>query len=158
MQTEESTVSPVKYKSEYLSALSVSRIIADDCVQFWRRLALSESDLIQLELCVVELVNNVVEHAYDYAINQPILCETWLEEQKLQFRVSDYGSGMSEANLMQAKCCELRPPDPKDCSTWHSSGRGLQMVVRMVDEIQHYQKQGMNTTHIGKLIEHIEPS
>ena len=88
------------FHKQYSSSLDASRLVAADIVPFWQQLGVAVTTIDQMELCLVELVNNVFEHAY--ANNEGSLFDisSYLNATKqLTIEISDYGNTMTPQTL-----------------------------------------------------------
>ncbi|GAL29663.1 serine-protein kinase RsbW [Vibrio variabilis] len=60
------------FSNTYMSSIATSRDVANDLKRFWLGWDIQGNTIDELELCVVELVNNAYEHAYNEAEGKPI--------------------------------------------------------------------------------------
>ena len=100
----------------------------------------------RIELGVVEVVNNAIEHAYAGRAGQPVEVEVVLTtHQHMEIIVRDCGESMDSA-LVEGGAMTV--PDPDDPGTWLSSGRGLAIVRQLIDEIWYETVDGQNAFHL----------
>lgn len=87
---------------------------------------LSELDVpepFSLELCVVEAVNNAIEHAYAGALGYEVAVEICVDVDEVTITVTDRG---------QAMCADALLPSGAD-EGWRERGRGLVFIRELVD-------------------------
>ncbi|CAM3524374.1 ATP-binding protein [Parendozoicomonas haliclonae] len=114
--------------------------------------AMSQKELNRMELCVVEVVNNAIEHAYQGRSGHRIEVELiYSPEENLEIVVSDYGSAMPEEVRPENKK-ELVVPDPHNPDTLLASGRGLAIVEKLMDHIHYQSHEGRNSFHMFRAL------
>ena len=112
---------------------------------------LSPVEINRLELCLVEVVNNAIEHAYD---NQPgfrVVVLVDVRKESITLTVSDRGRAMPAEVLAEGKEPELDPESPE---TWLCSGRGLHIVKNLMDSVSYRSEDGQNSLVMTKQIRH----
>lgn len=101
-----------------------------------------------VELCFVEIANNVVEHAYCDANDRLFRIGISLEQASILISIIDNG------NTMDSKYLEVSPvfkePDVNDPESWTTSGRGIQIVLDIMDEVTYSTENGENTFAMRK--------
>ncbi len=106
--------------------------------------SLSQTDINRFELCVVEVVNNAIEHAYCGEGGHQVEVDVfYTPDRSLEVVVSDFGTPM----VPQGKT-ELQPLDPLNPDTWTASGRGLPIVERLMDKTRYQSSNGRNSFHM----------
>lgn len=139
------------FSKQYQSSSEVSRYIAEDMQQFLNSQSVSNEMIEQVELCLVEVVNNAYEHAYQYSDELPIDFSCFFNsEDELVIEVSDYGKAMSQDEFSRAVQGEFIEPDPDDPETWTTSGRGFIIVVQLTDGLEYNSVGDKNTFKILK--------
>ncbi|MCY4472906.1 MAG: ATP-binding protein [Kistimonas sp.] len=104
--------------------------------------SLTAEDINRVELCVVEAVNNAIEHAYGGKSGFPVTVELVLCPQRsLEIGVVDCGEAMSWPP-------SAKPQATEDMGVWLTSGRGLSIVSRLMDEVRYESDQGRNTLYM----------
>ena len=97
--------------------------------------SLGEEDIYQLEIAVHEAAVNIIRHAYGNRIDQRIVIEAHWFDDKLMFRVNDWGHSFDPDSV---------PPPVLDGTP--ETGLGLYMINRCVDEATYMKSEtGMNT-------------
>ncbi|MBW2194829.1 MAG: ATP-binding protein [Deltaproteobacteria bacterium] len=103
----------------------------------------SEVEAYQVELCVVEAVNNCIEHAYGSQRGHQVEVVFALENDKLVVDVCDTGKSMDEKAIEKADVAQLNI-DPDNFHTMAEQGRGLPIMKQIMDTITY------NTNDDGK--------
>ncbi|OAN13797.1 anti-sigma F factor antagonist [Photobacterium jeanii] len=134
-----------RFTKQYQSSLEVSRDVAEDVKSFWLDVGLKEEVIEQIELCLVELVNNAYEHAYQSTEGEPIELISYIKENELVIEITDYGQSMTDDEFEKAINNTFIEPDPEDPETWTTSGRGFIIVVQLTDNLE-YEKSGKKNT------------
>lgn len=93
---------------------------------------LNELSAFQLRCAVVEVVNNCIQHAYEFKGGQPIVISYLLESGRVEIRVSDRG------REFDGKTC-----GPAAAST-DESGRGLEIIRAWVNGLRFTRENGWN--------------
>ena len=139
------------FHKQYSSSLDASRLVAADIVPFWQQLGVAVTTIDQMELCLVELVNNVFEHAY--ANNEGSLFDisSYLNATKqLTIEISDYGNTMTPQTLTDLANADFIEPVADDPSTWLQSSRGLKIVKQLADTFEYTTTANKNTFRLLK--------
>ena len=105
---------------------------------------LSPVETNRLELCLVEIVNNAIEHAYENKPGQKVQVDLELDDALIRLTVSDHGKSIPQESLLSDKEPDL---DPERTDTWLCSGRGLHIVNRLMDAVS-YQRIGDRNSFI----------
>ena len=131
----------------YPSRLDTSREVSADIIPFWHELNLAEELICQMELCLVEIVNNVFEHSYHSIEGDKVEVESYCEQGSptLVVKISDYGTAMPSELLTDKLNEDFVIPDPDDPDTWTVSNRGLRIVQELTDKTEYLTEIGRNT-------------
>ena len=113
------------------------------------RTRISASDM---ELCVVEAVNNCIEHAYDNEKGHDIEVLFRLYQDRLIIDICDMGKSMGQSCLAQADRSALET-DPDHINTIAEQGRGLAIIKEIMDVVDYKTKSGKNCLSLTKFIE-----
>lgn len=103
--------------------------------------ALSPVEVNRVELCVVEIVNNAIEHAYDHEKGHKVEVVAHLAQSALTLTVSDWGKAMVKGKLESASL----PVDLDDPALWLDSGRGLPIVQNLMDSVSYHRNGDKNS-------------
>ncbi len=111
--------------------------------------SLSETDVNRVELCLVEIVNNAIEHAYNNESDHTVEAMIRLTKQQLQIMISDWGTPIPDG------CLSVNEPglsDPELPETLMVSGRGLYLVTTLMDSVEYSSDQGKNSLTMIKAL------
>ncbi len=140
------------YRASYLSSIDTSRTVANDLIEFWSSADISPDVISKLELCVVELLNNTFEHAYQEQNGYPVDIECRIENNAVYIDISHYGEGLTLSSFNAAIAADFVAPDKNDPLTLTTSGRGLIIVASLLDSIQMTLEDSKSTFHLHKKI------
>lgn len=110
-------------------------------------LAYPEDDVASIELCLVEAVNNAIEHAYLEEAGHPVEVELRAEEQTLELVVRDRGRSIPEEALARARAEAQAEKEGGfdggdalgsleiDVSALAEGGYGLRLIHQVMDEV-----------------------
>jgi serine/threonine-protein kinase RsbW len=93
---------------------------------------LSSEETYNMELCVVEAINNAIEHAYSSRPGHDVELTVRLDPNQIRFQVCDKGKSLTA----------LRLQTPEIDAT---HGRGLYIIHTLMDEVTYHTSQGTNT-------------
>ncbi|GIU40419.1 hypothetical protein TUM4438_01540 [Shewanella sairae] len=133
------------FHKQYSCSLDASRMVAADIVPFWQQLNIDVCIAGQMELCLVELVNNVFEHAYGNTEGAAFDITS-----QLSIEVSDYGSPMPPDILKNLPTADFIEPLTDDPSTWLQSKRGLKIILQLTDSMEYISDKSKNTFKLLK--------
>ncbi|MCL1049296.1 ATP-binding protein [Shewanella abyssi] len=144
-------VSTGTFHKQYLSSLEASREVAEDIVPYWNSLGLDESIVGQMELCLVEVVNNVFEHAYGNRDGDKFEATSYLSSANvLIVEISDFGQSMSNDVLEDLLSTDFVEPVADDPETWLQSRRGLKIIQQLSDKLEYFSHQNRNTLRLER--------
>jgi len=78
----------------------------------------------QIMICVNEALTNVMRHAYQGAVDRPIVVRVEMVEDSVRVSIRDWGSGVNPLEVPQPKRDPLRP-----------GGLGLLCLQQLMDEV-----------------------
>ena len=105
-----------------------------------------------IELCVVEAVNNCIEHAYEKEKGHEIEVLFRLYQDRLVIVICDMGKSMGQNCLAQADRSVLET-DPDHIDTIAEQGRGLAIIKEIMDVVDYETKDGKNCLSLTKFID-----
>lgn len=141
------------FHKEYFSSLEASREVADDIVPYWSSLGINESIVGQMELCLVEVVNNVFEHAYGNNDGAKFEATSYLTNGKdLIVEISDFGQSMPHGVLEELLTTDFIEPVADDPETWLQSRRGLKIIHELSDKFEYFSHQNRNTLKLQRSV------
>ena len=111
---------------------------------------LAPDEVNRVELSVVEIVNNAIEHAYQGKSGNKVEIEIdYCSDEYLEITVSDWGLSMN----LSAESVRKKPvePDPNN-ESWLVSGRGLNIVRQLMDDMAYKSQDGKNSFVMRKKI------
>ncbi len=139
------------FHKHYSSSLEASRSVASDIVPFWQQLELDSVLIAQMELCLVEWVNNVFEHAYENLDGAKFEIRSYLTDTKqLSIEISDYGQAMPSDTLSNLPNIDFVEPLENAPSTWLQSNRGLKIIQHIADSLEYNSHNNRNTFRLLK--------
>ncbi len=90
-----------------------------------------DSEYGNIEICLTEALNNVIEHSYKEKEGEVIEVIVLIENNMLELQINDYG--ISRTNLDTPKL-EF---DPDDIQNLPEGGMGLFIISKLMDEIEY---------------------
>jgi len=103
-----------------------------------------------VELCFVEVANNTVEHAYHDENNHEIVFKLELSTNEVSLLIVDSGKSMPLGTM--EKEIDWDSLDKDDIDSWETSGRGLQIVKDLMDEVSYWTESECNYFKMVKKI------
>lgn len=106
---------------------------------------MNKNGLYQLELCLVEVVSNVIIHAYNCEAGHEIEVIVSLNHDHVHIQVSDTGKKFPE-------CIDhaLFNTHPVSIDAFPASAMGLFMIHKLVDKVIYTHREGKNVTSLLK--------
>lgn len=138
MMDEKGHMVRLEIDSELVNTTLVAMAVRGLCAMT----TLSPVEVNRVELCIVEIVNNAIEHAYGGEMGHKVEVDVNLLESSLSLTVSDWGKPMEE-NKLDAKDSSV----DADAAVWLCSGRGLPIVQSLMDKVE-YQSVGDKNSFI----------
>lgn len=139
------------FHKEYLGSLEASRQTADDIVPYWNSLGLDASIVSQMELCLVEIINNVFEHAYGNKEGGKFETASYMtNNHDLIVEVSDFGKPIPNGVLEALLSTDFIEPLANDPKTWLQSQRGLKIIQELSDKLEYFSHQNRNTLKLQR--------
>ncbi|WP_252179930.1 ATP-binding protein [Endozoicomonas sp. 4G] len=138
-------------KLEIDSQLANTRLVAMAVRGLCAMTTLSPVEVNRLELCLVEIVNNAIEHAYDNQAGHPVEVCVSLDKTMINISVSDWGQTIPD-EVMQDKAEKV--VDPEHPEIWLCSGRGLHIVKKLMDHVAYESNQNKNSFIMKKELRH----
>jgi serine/threonine-protein kinase RsbW len=112
-------------------------------------LGLSSTAAGEVELSVVEMVNNSIEHAYQMADSGWVEVSLASDGRQLRIEVSDGGRAMRPEVLEEAALPEV---DPADRDGLPEGGMGLAIVKQLMDAVRYRRADGRNVLTMERRI------
>lgn len=105
-----------------------------------------EAESYQTELCVVEAVTNCVKHAYLNRAGNAVKVRVTISSSQIAFEIRDHGISMEK---FSPKKLEF---DPEDIDQLPEGGMGLFIISEYMDEVDYFQRDGLNVFRMVKCI------
>ena len=105
--------------------------------------SLSDMEIDQVELCLVEAVNNSIEHAYGKQKGHNVEVVVYLSRERLMIEVCDMGKAMDESRL-EGIDPSFRNMDLDDLDSIPEEGRGLPIIKTIMDSVFYKVQNGRN--------------
>ena len=117
----------------------------------WLAMGLPDREAIALEVCVIEAVNNAIQHAYGGEAGHWVDVTTTLSGLKLVIEVRDSGARLDAGRLAR------RPSSPLDMDvrTLPERGYGLFILKEALDEVVYETHAGDNVLTLTKTLSHL---
>ncbi|WP_117236360.1 ATP-binding protein [Vibrio maerlii] len=130
----------LRFESTYPSSLDASREAGEALTDFLNTHHIDDITVTQVELCIVEMVNNAYEHAYQEQEGKPVTVSCVLSPRvdghSLEIEIVDSGESLTQQELETALSKDFIEADPEDETTWETSGRGFTIVKTIMDSVQ----------------------
>jgi serine/threonine-protein kinase RsbW len=97
-----------------------------------REVGFAQEESERLELCVVEALTNVIQHAYGGEAGHPVTLFVLVTEEELEMRVHDEGLPMPDGLLERPE-----PDEATEVALLAESGRGLGLMRRIADRMDY---------------------
>ncbi len=125
------------------SRLEQVRVLSGALRGIGKELALSESEIGQLELMMVEAVNNVIEHAYEFKTGNDVRVRLAYSPTEVHLIISDCGKAIPD--MVQAQAGEM--PDPESLP---EGGWGLGLIHALADSCRYMHDPEGNHLYVSK--------
>jgi serine/threonine-protein kinase RsbW len=106
--------------------------------------SLSETEIYELELCVIEAVSNCIRHAYRGAPGNFVEIEMIAEPGTVTFIIFDIGRAWQSP--LQASL----EYDPEDRDNLPENGMGVYLIKQIMDDIEYSSQGGKNVLRMIK--------
>ena len=115
--------------------------------------SLTNEACYHVRLCVVEAVNNAIQHAYNHEKNHSVEIDFSVNSKNMIISISDTGKPMPK-NMLEIKAGLFEKLDHEEPDQFSipENGRGLALMLEMMDQVKYSSKDGKNRlTLIKKL-------
>ena len=121
-----------------LVSKAISHLVADAGVE--------AGQVARLELAVVEVVTNCIEHSYGFKTDQRVDVDLEITDLQVRVAVSDYGIPMPADTAARFSSGRSEIPDPGNCiDDLPESGWGINLVSNLCDELDYSNADSCNT-------------
>lgn len=108
---------------------------------------MSECCADDVEVCVVEGINNVIEHAYTYKPDNMVTTIVGTDSTNMIIEVKDFGISMGKLTRPDINI------DPEDLNSLPEGGFGLYLIHNLMDSVSYSSSDGINTLTLTKIID-----
>ena len=124
--------------------------VIGEITAFCNELGIGGEELMMIELCLAEAVNNAIEHAYRLEAGHAVEIVVGLRasDDLLSIDVRDCGRAMPTDRLI----AELKDLDPTDIDALPERGMGLAILRRAMDALSYASDGGVNTLTLTKRV------
>lgn len=116
-----------------------------------KSMGFSDTDVGLVELCLAEIANNSIEHAYQGEGEDMVHIEVKGVFPKVEIFVSDYGTSMPDSIF--SKEIDFDEIEEGSDAFFSTSGRGLQIVKDVMNKVEYHTQDGKNTFVMQKISE-----
>lgn len=113
---------------------------------------LSAEETHDVQLCVVESINNVIEHSYTNQEGYQVAIVIYLLNDRIVLDIVDTGKGMDEHLRQVVNAPNVKIPPESDLP---EGGWGLYIIKSKMDEVTYHTT---DNTHILRLVKWFTPS
>ncbi len=106
-------------------------------------LSLSPAEAFPVEMCLEEIVTNVMKYAYGEGVDKPIVINARLEGDALVLEVIDEGDRFNPLDLD-------RPPEGRSLDEMEIGGLGVHLTRQMMDEVSYARRGAKNILTMKK--------
>jgi serine/threonine-protein kinase RsbW len=114
------------------------------------RLGLTAEAAGEVEICVVEAVNNAIEHAYQMADDRQVDVILESDGEFMRVVIRDEGQPMPRGTLRRATAPEF---NIEDQSSLPEGGMGLYLVKELMDSVRYERKGGKNVLTMERRVD-----
>ena len=125
--------------SDFKNVFLISKTIRTLCAL----IPLSDIESDQVELCLVEAVNNSVEHAYGKQPGHDVEIVLTLHQERLVLEVCDVGTPMDKTRL-ESIDMSFQNFNLDDLDSIPEEGRGLPIMKAIMDSVTYQTQDGRN--------------
>ena len=125
----------ISLQSKFSKVVAASKLIRGYCSDK----NISKDVCDEIEICIVEALNNIIEHSYGKIDSHEIKIELIFEDFFLQIKITDQGK--SRKNLERAKL----NIDPLRIQTLPERGMGLFIIEKLMNKVSYESQNGSNT-------------
>lgn len=130
------------------SQLEHVRLLGSALRGIGQELKLTTEQIGQLELILVETVNNVIEHAYEFQsghqVNVSVECTP---DDRIKLIISDRGKPMSAESQQTFTATDVNFPEPEQLP---ESGWGMGLINLLADSFHYERSNEHNYWHVTK--------
>jgi anti-sigma regulatory factor (Ser/Thr protein kinase) len=141
-----------RFLRKFESSNDASREIAAALLEFWGQRGIQTPVIHDLELCVVELANNVYEHAYQERDGKVIEVGCRVADKQVEITISHEGLALESDFMNEMLSAPLQELDLNDPLNWATSGRGFYILNALMDNVSVSENNGVTSFRLTKLL------
>lgn len=141
-----------RFLRKFESSTGASREIAAALLEFWDQQGIQTSVIHDLELCVVELANNVYEHGYQERDGKVIEVGCRVAPKRIEITIDHEGLSLESDVMDEMLSAPLQEPDLDDPLSWATSGRGFYILNALMDDVSVSESNGVTSFRLTKFI------
>lgn len=100
------------------------KMVRDTVANFCALAGMDEEQRCRVVLAVDEACTNIIRHSYEGAMDKPIICEGKMEDEKLKFKLRDFGKKVDPSEIQSRNLSEIRP-----------GGLGVHFIHEVMDSV-----------------------
>ena len=135
-----------KYSFELKNDLSELEALCKHLNKFGQLAGLSEACITDVNICLDELLTNIVSYGFEDDLEHIIWFTMELDNQVLTLSIEDEGIPF---NPLEKKAPEV----PADLTDVRIGGLGIHIIRKLMDDIRYNRKQGKNKLTMKKFIQ-----
>ena len=122
-------------QSKFSKVVATSKLVREYCSK--KNISRDECD--EIEICIIEALNNIIEHSYGRIESHQIKIELTFEKLCLKIKLTD--KGKSRKNIKKA---ELKV-NPSNIQSLPERGMGLFIIEKLMNKVSYESYNGSNT-------------
>jgi anti-sigma regulatory factor (Ser/Thr protein kinase) len=141
-----------RFLRTFESSTDASREIAAALLDFWGQQGIQTPVIHELELCVVELANNVYEHGYQEEDGKVIEVGCRVAAKRIEITINHEGLSLESDVMDEMLSASLQEFDLDDPLSWATSGRGFYILNALMDDVSVSENDGVTSFRLIKLL------
>lgn len=114
----------ISLQSKFSKVIATSKLVREYCTEK----NISKDDCDDIEICVVEALNNIIEHSYGRLESHQIKIELIFEKLYLQIKITDTGNRRKNFKKAELKV------NPSYIQSLPERGMGLFIIEKLMDK------------------------
>ncbi|WP_162674645.1 ATP-binding protein [Vibrio variabilis] len=139
-----------RFLRNFESSIDASREIAAALREFWGQQDIQTPVIHDLELCVVELANNVYEHGYQEKDGKLIEVGCRVAAKQIEVTINHEGLSLDSDVMNEMLSAPLQELDLDDPLSWATSGRGFYILNALMDDVSVSESNGVTSFRLTK--------
>jgi serine/threonine-protein kinase RsbW len=130
----------ISLQSKFSKVVATSKLVRQYCTEK----NIPKDDCDEIEICVVEALNNIIEHSYGRIESHQIKIELIFEKLYLQIKITDKGNRRKNFEKAELKI------NPSDIQSLPERGMGLFIIEKLMDKTSYETQNDSNTFTMTK--------